>query len=74
MSVVVKRLEFSFRPLFFEVRDEDVTSPAPPPPPAPQSLKIQLGGNGAQPMSIVVGGMTGSGPEPDGEPVGSPPK
>lgn len=61
MSVVARRLDISFRPLFFEIRDEDAVSL---PPPAAQSLKIQLG-NGAQPMSIVLNGLTESGPEPD---------
>lgn len=63
MSVVMDGLGFSFRPLFFEIRDEDVRSMSAPRPPAPQPVRIQLG-NGAEPMSIVLGGLGGSGGQP----------
>lgn len=72
MSVVQERLEFSFRPLFLEIPDEDVVSPQPAPPPS-QPVQVDVGNNGAQPISIVVGRLTGSGPQPgDQKPVGPP--
>jgi endonuclease G len=68
MSVVARRLNFSFRPLFLEIRDEPMTPPQPPP--FAQPVKIQLG-NAAQPMSIVLNGLTRSGPEPEDDKMGA---
>jgi endonuclease G, mitochondrial len=62
MSIVEKRLNFSFRPLFLEIRQEDVVSSSLPS--APEPVQIQLG-SGAQPMSIVVSKLTGTGTQPD---------
>jgi endonuclease G len=62
MCIVAKRLDFSFRPLFLEVRDDDVVPP--PPPRASQTMQLQLS-NGAEPMRLVIGGLTGSGSQPD---------
>jgi endonuclease G, mitochondrial len=61
MTIVAERLNFSFRPLFLEVRDEDVISALPPP--APPATQIHVG-LGAQPVSIVLGGLSGSGNQP----------
>lgn len=59
MSVVAKRLNFSFRPLFLEIRDEDVVS-------LMTSVSRLVEGNGIQPQGIVVGGtLTGPGGQPD---------
>lgn len=58
MSVVAKRLRFSFRPLFLEIRDEEVV----PPP----TLQIQQDGIGVHPAGFVSGGtLTGPGGQPD---------
>lgn len=62
MSIVEKRLNVSFRPLFLE-RDEEVS------PFASQSMQIPFG-NGSQPMSISVNGLTGPGIQPDQIPIG----
>lgn len=67
MSVVQERLDFSFRPLFLEIRDEDVVSP--PPASVSQPVQVQLG-NGGQPISIVLGGLTGAGGQPVANPIG----
>jgi endonuclease G len=67
MSVVARRLNFSFRPLFFEVRDEEVMSL--PQSSTSQAVKIQIG-NGVQPMSIVLNGPTGSGSQPVDDKMG----
>lgn len=57
MSVVARRLNFSFRPLFLEIRDEDIVS-------APIS-QSQQNGIGAQPAGFVRGGtLTGIGDQP----------
>lgn len=65
MSVVADRLEIDFRPVFLELRDEDVNS-------LPPTSRIELEGNEAQPTG-VRGGLTGSGPQPgDQIPVGPP--
>ncbi len=67
MSVVADRLEIDFRPVFLELRDEDVNS-------LPPTSRIELEGNEAQPTG-VRGGLTGSGPQPgDQIPVGPPGK
>ena len=67
MSIVEKRLNISFRPMFLEVRDAEV---APPPPLfVPQPMQIQFG-NGSQPMSISVSGLMGAGIQPDQVKVG----
>jgi endonuclease G len=62
MTIVADRLNFSFRPLFLEVRDEDVI--AAPPPPTPPAAQIHFVNGGAQPVNIVLGGLTGSGNQP----------
>lgn len=56
MTIVAERLNFSFRPLFLEVRDEDVVRPP---------LLLQQRGLGMEPIGVVVGGLTGSSSEPD---------
>lgn len=70
MSVVVRRLDFSFRPLFLEIRDDDVVSL--PLPSASQPVQA----NGIQPVGFIRGGtLTGPGGQPDPvvvEPSGSP--
>lgn len=64
MNVVADRLKFSFRPLFLEVRDENVISPPSPTLPTAQ-IHVGNGGNGgAQPVSIILGGLTGAGNQP----------
>jgi len=67
MSVVAERLLFSFRPLFFELRDEDVIPAALPVATAP-SAQIHVG-NGSEPVRIVLGGLTGSGGQPVSDPM-----
>jgi len=59
MSVVMKNLDFSFRPGFLEIRDEQVLSPP------PQRRRIKRGGSGVHPARIVADD-TGSGDETDG--------
>ncbi|HKI01087.1 MAG TPA: hypothetical protein VKK31_03820 [Thermoanaerobaculia bacterium] len=67
MKIVEDRLDFSFRPLFLEMREEDSVSPRPPA--AQQGIQIHLG-SGAQPMSILLDGPAGSGTQPDQVQVG----
>ena len=68
MSVVAKRLEISFRPVFLEIRDEDVNSLSP-------TSRIDLEGNEEAQPTGVRRGLTGSGPQPgDQIPVGPPGK
>jgi len=65
MTIVEKRLNFSFRPLFLEIRDEDVISP-----PEPSVLQA-VRGNGIQPAGVITGGtLTGSSGQPDPIQVG----
>ena len=60
MSVVARRLDFSFRPLFLEIRDDDVVSLRPP------EVSRPVQAIGMRPMGFLAGGMlTGSGGEPD---------
>ncbi len=55
-------LDFSFRPRFLEIRDEDFLSP--PPPSFLQA--VQSNGNGIRPADIIGGGMlTGASGQPD---------
>lgn len=65
MSVVADRLEISFRPVFLEIRDEDVNS-------LPPTARIDLEGNEAQPTG-VSGGLTGSGGQTGDQAVVGPP-
>lgn len=65
MSVVEKRLNFSFRPRFLEIRDEDVIMA---PHPSPFELHVngngkgKGNGNGAHPNGVILGGtLRGSG-------------
>lgn len=70
MSIVAKRLDFSFRPLFLEIPEECQYESAPL---ASQPLQIQVGPPppvGAQPVNIVLGGLTGSGGQPVSNPIG----
>lgn len=70
MSIVAKRLDFSFRPLFLEIPEEclyEHASSASPP------VQIQVGPPppiGAQPVNIVLGGLIGSGGQPVSNPIG----
>jgi endonuclease G len=64
MSIVEKRLNISFRPLFLEMRDEEMMAPF-----ASQAMQIPFG-NGSQPKGISVNGLTGPGIQPDQVPVG----
>lgn len=71
MSLVEKRLNFSFRPRFLEIRDEDVVMAQPPLQPL-HPLPLQAGlnghaanGNGAHPVGIRLSRLTGSGGQPD---------
>lgn len=70
MSVVARRLNFSFRPLFLEIRDENVLSP-------PHTLPNQNGGISGPLVRFVSGGtLTGPGSEPFSNPIdpgGKPP-
>ena len=68
MSVVMKNLNFSFRPGFLEVRDENVDQASPRVVPPPLQLHL---GNGVQPMNIVLSGLTGSGGQPVDDKMGS---
>lgn len=65
MSIVAERLNFSFRPLFLEIRDEDVVQEAPRV--AAQPLHFQNGHrNGIQPVGFIEGGrLNGQGGQPD---------
>jgi endonuclease G len=60
MTVVVNQLDFSFRPLFLEIRNKDVAS-------LPLPLVSQLvQGNGIQPQDVIGGGrLTGASSQPD---------
>lgn len=61
MSIVMKNLDFSFRPCFLEIRNEDVLA-----------SPMRQQGNGFQPVGIIAGGrLTRSGGEPDPADVGS---
>lgn len=62
MTLVEERLSFSFRPLYLELRDEASTSASLPP--TLSAIQPQ-NGNGAHPLSIVLGGLTGTGTQPD---------
>ena len=64
MSIVAERLNFSFRPLFLEIRDEDVIQEATQI--AAQPLHFQNGHrNGIQPSGFIEGGrLNGSGSQP----------
>jgi hypothetical protein len=63
MTIVEERLNISFRPLFLEIRDEDVI----PPP----SLQIQRRGTSIEPAGLIGGGtLTGPGDEPVGNMLG----
>jgi hypothetical protein len=55
MNIVMDRLNFSFRPLFLEIRDEHLLS---------QPLQPQQRGVGIQHVGLFVGGLTGSGSQP----------
>lgn len=67
MRIVMNRLNFSFRPRFLEIRDEDVLSPPPP-----LFLQVmQSNGNGIRPADVIPGGMlTGASGQPDPVQVG----
>jgi hypothetical protein len=68
MRVVKERLNFSFRPRFLEIRDQEPASMAAP---ETQSVRIQRG-NGIQPMRVIVDGLSGPGGQPD--PIEVPPR
>lgn len=55
ISIVMKNLDFSFRPRFLEIRDEDVLVPPPLP------IQTEDDGADAQPVGIARGGLRGSG-------------
>ncbi|HYU34042.1 MAG TPA: hypothetical protein VEW48_17955 [Thermoanaerobaculia bacterium] len=60
ISVVMKNLDFSFRPRFLEIRDEDVFSPPPLP------IQTEEDGADAQPIGTVGSGrLRGSGHQGD---------
>jgi hypothetical protein len=61
MSVVAQHLNFSFRPLFLEIREEDMFSPP---------GQIEQRNAGVQPVGIIGSGLTGSGGQPDPVQVG----
>jgi endonuclease G len=63
MKLVMKALNFSFRPKFLEIRDEDLT----PPPPMP----VEHHGNGIHPVGNLRTRLTGSGGQPDPIRIGS---
>lgn len=68
IRIVQANLDFSFRPRFLEIRDEEAPEL---PAPSARSMQLQNGnGNGAHPVSIVVSGLTGPGGQPDPIPVG----
>lgn len=71
MSIVAERLNFSFRPLFLEIRDQDVLQEIPQI--AAQPFHFQNGHrNGIQPVGFIEGGrLTGTGSQPDPVQVGS---
>lgn len=63
MNVVEKILDFSFRPRFLEIRDEDVVPVALP---KPVELHVNGNGNGVHPNGFIGGGrLTGPGGQPD---------
>jgi hypothetical protein len=63
MRIVEERLNFSFRPLFLEIRDEDVLSRL--------TVQSQQNGTGAEPVGLIRGGtLTGPGGQPDPAVVG----
>jgi endonuclease G, mitochondrial len=58
MTIVAERLNISFRPLFLEIRDEDVVSRP--------TVQSQRRGTGIEPGGPIAGGtLTGSGGQPD---------
>jgi endonuclease G, mitochondrial len=69
MRIVVDRLEFSFRPRFLEIRDEDMLSA--PPPSFLQAVQRNGNGNGIRPVDVIGGGiLTGASGQPDPIQVG----
>jgi len=61
MTIVKRRLNFSFRPLFLEVRDEDVASPR---------VQIEQHSTRVGPVGVIGGGsLTGSGDQGDPRPI-----
>lgn len=65
IKLVIERLGFSFRPVFLEIRDEDVIS-------MPVTSRPETG-NGADSISLISGGFTGAGIQ-EGDPIEIPPK
>jgi endonuclease G, mitochondrial len=70
MTIVAERLQFSFRPLFLEIRDPEVVQAVAPAAQQPAQAPTR---NGTQPFRIVVDGLTGSGSQPEDERLGPPP-
>jgi len=65
MRTVEERLNISFRPLFLEIRDQDVNSL-----PLTSTTRIEPGdGNGAQPIDFSTDRLTRTGPETQGDQI-----
>lgn len=62
MSVVARRLNFSFRPLFLEIRDDNVIPP-------PALVPHQPNGVGGPARFVTGGTLTGSGGQPFSNPI-----
>jgi endonuclease G len=62
MSVVARRLNFSFRPLFLEIRDDNVI-------PSPSIAPQQPNGVGGPARFVPGGTLTGSGSQPFSNPI-----
>ncbi len=67
IKIIEERLKFSFRPRFLEIRDDEVAYVSTLP--ATQSLSPR--GNGAQPLSVTVSGLTGTSGQPEDDKMGS---
>ena len=63
MSIVVERLDFSFRPRYLEIRDEDVVVTAPP---LMQPMQRELNGHGMNGHDMNGHGTNGHGVHPVG--------
>lgn len=61
IRVVKERLNFSFRPRFLEIRDEDVATSSPS---ASRSFRVDFG-TGIQPIDVRLSGLDGSGGQED---------
>lgn len=68
MNLVAKSLDFSFRPRYLEIRDEDAqiqTMQSPMPIQFPMPVHFPSSGNGVHPVGLNGSGLNGSSGQPD---------